>query len=257
MKCQNNFCRKNSGKTDFSCSFKNRCIFSTICTALAVILIFFLPIWNFKLSGDGIKKSSEKALSVSSVSLVAKPKEKQHANEKPQVMPQKVKQEAAKKNETIPKPTETKALKTADIEATQNEEPEKEVSDTATQNTEALQNSQAENADSTAVSSGEEILNPVQKKLLADYKAYALSRIASKKVYPVSARSKGLEGKVRAQLEIAPDGSVNQVKILSPSEYEILNEATLQAIKKSVPFKKMSFGARPLTLTFVMDYSLK
>ena len=56
---------------------------------------------------------------------------------------------------------------------------------------------------------------------------------------------------------INPDGTLAQTDILDPSEYEILNKACLTAIKKAAPFKKMSGGMTAMTLSFVMDFSLK
>lgn len=100
-------------------------------------------------------------------------------------------------------------------------------------------------------------LSDSEKKALASYKSYALGRIASKKMYPYSARSKGLEGKVRARVVINPDGSLSETGLLEKCEHEILNEACLSAIKKSAPFKKMPKGQKSLTLIFVMDFSLK
>ena len=70
-------------------------------------------------------------------------------------------------------------------------------------------------------------------KAAATYKSYVLGRIASKKTYPYAARSSGLEGKVRARIVINPDGTLAEAVILEPSEYEVLNNACLAAIKKS------------------------
>jgi len=44
------------------------------------------------------------------------------------------------------------------------------------------------------------------------------------------------------RIVINPDGMLAQADILEPSEYEILNNACLAAIKKAAPFKKMSGG---------------
>jgi len=44
------------------------------------------------------------------------------------------------------------------------------------------------------------------------------------------------------RIVINPDGRLVQADILEPSEYEILNNACLAAIKKAAPFKKMSGG---------------
>lgn len=94
-------------------------------------------------------------------------------------------------------------------------------------------------------------------KIEEDYKQYALKRIASKKVYPLSARTKSQEGKVRIHAIIDFDGNLILAEIISPCDFEILNEAALNAIKKSAPFKKMKNAKRNLDFTFTMDFSLK
>ena len=66
-----------------------------------------------------------------------------------------------------------------------------------------------------------------------------------------------LVGKVRVRIVINPDGSVAETEILEKCEHEVLNEACLDAIKKSAPFKKMKKSQNAITLTFVMDFSLK
>ena len=122
---------------------------------------------------------------------------------------------------------------------------------------EASETPEEANATENMSESAEPSLSDSEKKALASYKSYALGRIASKKMYPYSARSKGLEGKVRVRIVINPDGSVSETEILEKCEHDVLNEACLSAIKKSAPFKKMAKGQKSLTLIFVMDFSLK
>jgi len=57
-------------------------------------------------------------------------------------------------------------------------------------------------------------------------------------------------------LEKAFKNPMAEAVILEPSEYEVLNNACLAAIKKSAPFRKMTSGASAMTLSFVMDFSL-
>ena len=111
--------------------------------------------------------------------------------------------------------------------------------------------------DDTATSGSEDSFSHTQDaNAVATYKSYALGRIASKKTYPYAARSRGFEGKVRVRIVIDPDGTLAQMDILEPSEYEMLNKACLAAIKKAAPFKKMASGMSAMTLSFVMDFSL-
>lgn len=90
----------------------------------------------------------------------------------------------------------------------------------------------------------------------ADYRQYVLQRIAAKKTYPRSARSKEQEGRVRLSITIQQDGSLGNLQLVEASPHSLLNEASLVAVQKAAPFKKMPAGMEALSLTFSMDYSL-
>lgn len=94
------------------------------------------------------------------------------------------------------------------------------------------------------------------KAVEAEYRQYVLQRIAAKKTYPRSARSKEQEGRVRVSITLRQDGSLGQVQVIEASQHSLLNEASLVAVQKAAPFKKMPAGMESLSLTFSMDYSL-
>jgi TonB family protein len=127
----------------------------------------------------------------------------------------------------------------------------------SSENTENVEDTEDVGSVESIAEHAEPSLSDSQTKALASYKSYALGRIASKKTYPYAARSQGLEGKVRARVVIHSDGTVAEAELLEKCEHEVLNEACLDAIKKAAPFKKMPKGQKSMTLTFVMDFSLK
>lgn len=88
------------------------------------------------------------------------------------------------------------------------------------------------------------------------YKSYVLKRIAEKKIYPLSARKKGYEGKVKIHLEIDRDGKILALEVCEPCEYEVLNNAALKAVEKAAPFKKMREVMTTLDFVFVLDFKL-
>lgn len=94
------------------------------------------------------------------------------------------------------------------------------------------------------------------KAVEAEYRQYVLQRIAAKKTYPRSARSKEQEGRVRLSITIQQDGSLGNLHVVEASPHSLLNEASLVAVQKAAPFKKMPAGMEELNLTFSMDYSL-
>ncbi len=224
--------------TNLYCA-RSRWLCSAACTSFLVCMTFIAPLWNFQ--ADGIAATESNIENTVSVVTVTKKRKK--------VAPvQKI-----EKKITVPKenviPREQKVEEK--IEETQENPPDEPAESEASENPEEA--ASTENMSESA----EPSLSDSEKKALASYKSYALGRIASKKMYPYSARSKGLEGKVRARIVINPDGSLSETELLEKCEHEILNEACLSAIKKSAPFKKMPKGQKALTLIFVMDFSLK
>ena len=217
------------------------------CTLVLVLLVLALPFWNFHVKAEVSEAISENAVSVVRVTQKRKAKPVEKAAEK-KMQP--------KTENAIPAPVNEPAAEREENQNQEERDEKQEIDDTSEEN---FSDSTEDSAQTE--SAGEFSENPVmteeEQKAQASYKSYALSRIAGKKQYPYSARSKGLEGKVRVRLVINPDGTVVEAKILEPCEYDELNEAALTAIRKSSPFKKMKAGLGAMTLTFVMDFSLK
>ncbi len=243
-------------KIELNCG-KARWIFSAFCTFALVFALFAVPLWNFQKQGSFSESALEKSVSVVTVTKKRKKTspiqkiEKKVSVPKENVIPRKQKVE-----EKIEKKIEQRIEQQVEENIAPSEENIAEnVSDDVLGEENQSNSENAESASENAFS--ESVLSDSEKKAAASYKSYALGRIASKKSYPYSARSKGLEGKVRVRIVINPDGTVSETEILEKCEHEILNEACLDAIKKSAPFKKMKKGQNSMTLTFAMDFSLK
>ncbi len=73
-------------------------------------------------------------------------------------------------------------------------------------------------------------------KLLSLYLRRVRALIESNKIYPMSAREKGIEGKVLISFVVLRDGSVKELKILKSSGSSSLDRAARKAIIDSVPF---------------------
>lgn len=228
----------------------SRWISSALCTLAIVAVLFCLPFWGIR-SASSSQASIVSDTTVSNVRIVQRPAKKAPAavrNKSAPAVP-------ATPVETIPSPKpEAPAEKPEQTEAP--EEPSDETAEAVDESSSA---DAGESAASDAANAGgtvDSFSHTQGAKVAATYKSYVLGRIASKKTYPYAARSNGLEGKVRARIVINPDGTLAEAVILEPSEYEVLNNACLAAIKKSAPFRKMTSGASAMTLSFVMDFSL-
>ena len=245
-----------------------RWISSALCTMVLVAVLVWLPVWDIRRAST-VASATHTAPAMSAVQIVKRaprpaPPAVQPIAQKQKVPPKNVPAIPAPVPKPVPQP-EPETVLTPEESPEVPDEPDTtpatdvsnddaaapgEPSDEAAPATTG--ESDANNGPSTAAESVH-----VYDAKAAAYKSYALGRIASKKTYPYRARSNGLEGRVRIRIVINPDGSLAHVDILEPSEHDILNNACLTAIKKAAPFKKMSAGMTAMTLSFVMDFSLK
>ena len=220
-----------------------RWISSALCTMTLVAVLFCLPVWNIRSAAAASNVSNTAMSEVHIVKRIPK-------KAPPAVQPKNAPTIPAPSAEPVPVPEPEPSEKPNEPDETPTEE--------TPDDTSASDTGESAANDASSVPSAENSFSHTQDaKAVATYKSYALGRIASKKTYPYTARSNGFEGKVRVRIVINPDGTLARTDILEPSEYEILNKACLTAIKKAAPFKKMASGMSALTLSFVMDFSLK
>ena len=219
-----------------------RWISSALCTMTLVAVLFCLPVWGIR-STTAVSNVSNTVMS--EVHIVKRVPKKASPVVQETVRPKKVPTIPAPSAEPVPVP-EPEPAEVPDEPA---EMPTEETPD----DTSASDTGESESHNTAAEDS---FSRTQDAKAVATYKSYALGRIASKKTYPYTARSRGFEGRVRVRIVINTDGTLAQTDILEPSEYEMLNKACLAAIKKAAPFKKMASGMSAMTLSFVMDFSL-
>jgi protein TonB len=81
-----------------------------------------------------------------------------------------------------------------------------------------------------------------EKTLLNRYLQEVAAKIHAVKQYPRNARKEGWEGTVVIKLHILPTGKVEKIELAEKSQYDVLNEAALQAITKAQPFPKFYRG---------------
>lgn len=246
-----------------------RWISSALCTMALVAVLFCLPVWGIRSASAASRVSHTAAPAMSAVHIVKRlPKPAPPAVHKQPSPPKSVPAIPVPPEPVpIPEPEAAEAPESPDAQSDIPDEPEATpIDETAAdapatgEPSDAAPASGAEESDTNDTSPAPAAESPVPPQVVkaaAAYKSYALGRIASKKTYPYTARSNGFEGRVRVSIVINPDGTLAQTDILEPSEYEILNKACLTAIKKAAPFKKMSSGMTAMTLSFVMDFSLK
>ncbi|MCF8077648.1 MAG: TonB family protein [Desulfobacterales bacterium] len=81
--------------------------------------------------------------------------------------------------------------------------------------------------------------------------------IERNKVYPSAARARQVEGRVTVRFTIAPDGSVRSAEVVKSSKKGILDEAALDAVRKSSPFPRpprhLFSGDLPLEITIQFE----
>jgi protein TonB len=65
--------------------------------------------------------------------------------------------------------------------------------------------------------------------------------------YPQVARDRKLEGSVRVQIEILPDGSTGDVFVIRSSGFAELDQAAVENLKKECKFFPGQRGGKPVT----------
>jgi len=63
-----------------------------------------------------------------------------------------------------------------------------------------------------------------------------LERIERAKIYPRSARKRGIEGTATVKFRINPKGNVEEINVVEPSGHSILDKAAVKTIKRAAPF---------------------
>ena len=206
----------------------------------ALLTLFFLTLLIFfSNSFLPAKKEGSSGKEKEEVSLVKIVKKQKPAQKKYTSFPQKEISETVEKS-IEPLPLVKEEIEESNMDEVSDEDAYEEADETTEKGDEAFDGA-----------------GGVSNEVLRSYKAYVLSRIAGKKRYPNGARSRGQEGKVKMKIIIEADGTLSDAMIVKESEYLLLNEASLSAVKKASPFKKMPYGMRRQEYTFVIDYSLE
>lgn len=69
-----------------------------------------------------------------------------------------------------------------------------------------------------------------------DWRSLLLRRIEEAKRYPARARRLGMEGVAEVQFRITPDGTVEGVSVVKSSGFPLLDQESLETIKRAAPF---------------------
>ena len=81
--------------------------------------------------------------------------------------------------------------------------------------------------------------------------------IASAKNYPESARNLGMEGKATIQFIVMSNGEVKDIKFISKTNYPILNEEAINAVKRAAPFSSFPDDIGKPFLKIILPFRFK
>ncbi len=76
----------------------------------------------------------------------------------------------------------------------------------------------------------------IPPSVLAAYKTLVRERIEEHKLYPLSAREKGIQGDVWVNFVLSKDGKLKKIRVVKSSLYRSLDAAALKSIEASNPF---------------------
>lgn len=78
-----------------------------------------------------------------------------------------------------------------------------------------------------------------------NYETLVVSHLTNAKRYPERARRRGIEGDVVVDIELARDGSLARAKLVSLSNWEVLNAEVLEMVRRAAPFPPVPHNYRP------------
>ena len=73
--------------------------------------------------------------------------------------------------------------------------------------------------------------------------------------YPMSARSKGWEGKVSVSFRLGPDGLARDIRVVASSGFSVLDRSAVAAVRKASPF--LPAPGREVALILPVSYCLR
>ena len=100
-------------------------------------------------------------------------------------------------------------------------------------------------------------INPTNDPKLIAYLDEIRRRIEKAKMYPHPARMMGIEGAVTLEIALLPDGNLHEIRIMHPSEYEILNKAAIETVQTAFPLKPETVWEGTLRVELPIMFRLK
>ncbi|MDD3798603.1 MAG: energy transducer TonB [Novosphingobium sp.] len=101
--------------------------------------------------------------------------------------------------------------------------------------------------------------DPKARAQAADYFSLISAHLNRKKRYPAEAKKAMQQGVVTVRFTVARDGSVSNVSIKRSSGHELLDQATMDLLRRVAPLPRIpaSMKRDSITLSLPIDYSLK
>jgi len=96
-----------------------------------------------------------------------------------------------------------------------------------------------------------------QQNSLFFYFSLIREKIEQNKIYPEVARKKGITGKVKLNFSILSNGDIREIKILSSSGNDILDNSAIETIKRIIPFPPFPKDLQKDSISFVITISYK
>ncbi|TCW60536.1 hypothetical protein C5O22_10935 [Treponema sp. J25] len=85
---------------------------------------------------------------------------------------------------------------------------------------------------------------------------FILRQLEARKVYPLRARQRGLEGRILLRFTVLPTGNIRDLTIEAPEVDPILIHAARRLVEQSVPFTLPSAIREPVPVGFAIEYRL-
>ncbi len=107
---------------------------------------------------------------------------------------------------------------------------------------------------SLSLPNAREVPNIVDRGALKGYIGRIQRSIEGAKRYPEASRKAGREGKVKIQFTILRNGEVDDIKLLTRTPYENLNQEAMAAVQRAAPFSGFPDGMLEESLRVILPF---
>lgn len=202
------------------------------------------------------QKPEKKEVVVLNISMIQNISQKEQIQETPQQVEKEIEKEPEKQiKKTKPEPIKEVIKKVKKEIIKPKTEPQKEITkEPVKEEIKEIAQSVTTTKEITQTPQKVEPQENYQQKYIDENLASIIAAIKKYKKYPLQAKKRGMTGIVLIKCTIRTDGKLENIKIIEPSKYELLDENSIEILE--IASKEFVAPKRDVTISIPFNYSL-